>query len=207
MARLVAILAVAGGLAMFLAYLQLLGKGPFAALEARHLREMKDRTATPESFEPMTYAEFFALPGGLSVAEYSGLERRAVSMEGQVHHLLRATDGDYHADLYPLPGAAAEMRPVTTEITPPWHGDAIGGWGYERLAAIFRSERGTVSRWDGGPARVRLSGWLLYDHADDALPRPPGAQRVVRASQWEIHPVTKIERWDSTLTAWVEVKR
>ena len=209
MVRLVAILSVAGGVAGFLLYLHLLGKGPFATLEGRHLRQMKDRTSAPDSVEPFTHDAFFALPRGLSVAEYSGIERRAVSLEGQVHHLLRATDGDFHADLYPVARAGSEvaMHAVTTEITPQWHGSGLDGWGFERLAAIFRPERGTVAPWEGGPVRVRLSGWLLYDHADDALPRPPGAPHALRLSQWEIHPVTKIERWDSTHAGWVEVKR
>ncbi|MEO5618067.1 MAG: hypothetical protein ABIS67_09865, partial [Candidatus Eisenbacteria bacterium] len=187
MTRIVAILAVAGGVAGLLFYLHLLGKGPLATLEARHLRAMKDRGATPEAIEPITYTEFFALPRGLTVAEYSGLERRAVSLEGQVRNLLRATDGDYHAELHPLPDlppardssaapvpppappAPLETRTITTEITPQWHGNGAGGWSFERLAAIFRPEQGLVARWESGPSRVRLSGWLLYDDADDAL--------------------------------------
>jgi len=207
MVRLVAIFAVTLGLSAFGFYLHQLGKGPFAPLAARHQREMKDRLATPERIEPMTHAEFLALPRNLSVAEYSGLERRAVAVEGRVRAFLRAPDGDYHAELDPPDDAAPGTPPITTEITPQWHGDAIGGWGFERLATVFRPDGGGPTPWEGGPPRVRLSGWLLYDHESDVLPRLLGLTPVARATDWEIHPVTKIERWDEALAAWIEVKR
>ncbi len=209
MPRLLAIAAVAGGVAAFALYLHALGRGPFASLESRHLRERKDRSATPAAIEPMTHAAFLALPRGTSVAEYSALERRAVSLEGRVRTLLRATDGDFHAELEPIPASASAPRgpAVTAELTPVWHGDALDGWGYERLVEVFRPDLGGVTPWDGGPARVRLSGWLLYDRESDVLPRLLGIPLPVRTTEWEIHPVTKIERWDEPLAAWVEVKR
>jgi len=216
MTRLVATLAVALGLATFFFYLHHLGKGPFAPLAARHLREMKDRAGPgcagcpPQAVEPMTHEAFLALPRDLSVADYSAVERRAVAIEGRVFEMLRAVDGDFHVELQPLPDStrAQPLPSITTEITPQWHGDALDGWGFERLASIFRCDRALVSPWEPGPARVRLSGWLLYDGEEsDLLPRLLGLPRTRRLTEWEIHPVTRIERWDETRLAWVEVTR
>lgn len=211
MVRWTAVISVAFGAGVFLFYLHMLGKSPWEPLEARHLRAMKERLATPVSAEPMTHAELFALPQHRNVAEYSGIERRAVVIEGTVRHMLRATDGDLHLELYP--DTTADHYYVTAEITPGWRGRGVGGpadsagWGYERLASVFRVRHGVTTAWAGGPARVRLTGWLLYDANSDVLPRLLGIPLEKRPTDWEIHPVTKIERWDDSLAAWTEVLR
>jgi len=207
MVRTVAFMVWGLALAAFLAYLHALGRGPFASLAARHQREMKERTALPATIEPMTGAEFLALPRQRSVAEYSGIERRAVSLEGEVTEMIRATDGDYHLALRPPGDPNLWGSGLTAEVTPEWHRDAIGGWGYERLLSVLRPDVGGATPWPEGPARVRLSGWLLYDHESDVIARMLGIPLVPRATDWEIHPVTKIERWDDAHAGWVEVKR
>jgi hypothetical protein len=200
-------LTLALGVAAFLTYLHLLGRGPFASFEMRHLRAMKNRTTTPDRIEPIGLPEFLALPRRVSVAEYSGLERRAVSMVGQVPAMMRAMDGDFHLELVPEQTATG----ITAEITPAWRGEAAAdpdhGWGYQRLLTVFRPDAGGVRAWEGGPARVRISGWLLYDGASDVALRLLRLPIIPRATDWEIHPVTKIERWDAATADWIEVKR
>ena len=68
---------------------------------------------------------------------------------------------------------------IVTEVTPPFQPPKTG-WSYEALDGLCQRQ-----------ARVRISGWLLHDypHLKDV-----GAWR---ASAWEIHPVTKIEVWNS----------
>ena len=221
MARVVAGIAVGLGVLIFLAYLHLLGRGPFASAEMRHLRAMKDRTASPQRIEPITLAEILALPRNLTVAEYSGYERRAVSFEGRVHAMFRATDGDFHLEVAadaPAPSGSDAPREagkavpwITAEVTPAWHGASSrrrgDGWSFERLLTVFRPDVGGAREWDGGPARVRLSGWLLYDGASDVALRLLHLPPLPRATDWEIHPVTRIERWDAAAGDWIEVKR
>jgi hypothetical protein len=205
--RIAAGLALALGVAALMGYLHVLGKGPFASLEMRHLRAMKERDTAPASVTPVSFDDFAALPHRSSVAEYSALERRGVALEGYVQHMLRAADGDIHLEIVPRPDSArmGQMY-VTAEVTPAF-GRGAPGWRFERLAAELRPDRGTARPWPGGPRRARFRGWLLYDFQyDDSLglwSRAP----VPRMTGWEIHPVTGIERWDDSLARFVEVAR
>jgi hypothetical protein len=228
MVRLVAALSALAGIGSLTLFLYVLGELPGVPLEVRHLREGKDRDGSPTTVEPVTGEDLYALPAHASLAEYSGHELRAVSLECRVTNLQHASDGDVHLECETvdplLPGEPAQWdrdvrgRPlrhhyVTAEITPAWRGrpSASGidspGWGYERLAAIFRPTHGTATPWPGGPARMRLTGWLLYDGGDDPIERVLRVPRLRRPTDWEIHPVTKIERWDGRLASWVEVRR
>lgn len=54
---------------------------------------------------------------------------------------------------------------------------------------------------------VRISGWLLYDPEHFAQttnydPARPSRGATVRATLWEIHPITKIELFDSATRSW-----
>ena len=65
-----------------------------------------------------------------------------------------------------------------------------------------------ATEWDSGPQRARVSGWLMDDYAYDRTPSPWAlAHGSTRVSGWEIHPVTRIERWDAARDGWVEVAR
>ena len=206
--RVAATVAVIVGIVGLFGYLHLLGKGPFVTLAARHLRAMKDRTESPATIAPATFAEFEALPHRLAVGEYSAFERRGVSLEGHVQHLLRAADGDLHLELAPTwraPGAP-DTAYVTGEISAAWRRGSAG-WSYDALARAFRPSRGGATAWDGGTARVRLSGWLLYDFQYDDPPIAQAHPQAPRLTGWEIHPVTRIEVWDDARAAYVEVPR
>ena len=61
---------------------------------------------------------------------------------------------------------------------------------------------------NSGPLRVRVSGWLMYDEPYDTRPSPWTIEHLApRVTGWEIHPVTKLERWDADRLAWVELAR
>jgi hypothetical protein len=205
--RVAAALTLALGIAALLGFFQLLGKGPFAAPEARHMRAMKDRRVAPAEVVPMALAAFATLPYRRPLAEYAPLERRGVVLEGYVKHMLRAEDGDMHLEFSADPPAGG-MPYVTAEITPQWH-RGHPHWSFPDLRAAFRSASGgEVTRWDQPARRVRLTGWLLYDYQFEPrradLSRAPREQRE---SGWELHPVTKIEIWDDARGAYVEVRR
>ena len=202
--RIAAALALLLGVGGLLAYLHLVGKGPFASLEERHLRDRKDRSEAPPRVVPVTFADFHALPHGLPVAEYSAIERRGVALEGYVQFLLTASDGDYHLEIANAPPGTPgyDASYVTGEITPSWSRSS-SRWRFESLLAALRPDRGGATPWDGGPVRARFSGWLLYDGPYDA----PASPRHARLTGWEIHPVTKIEVWNDRLAEFVELAR
>ena len=82
------------------------------------------------------------------------------------------------------------------------------GWAYESLLVAFRPNRGGGTAWDAGPRRVRLTGWLLYDHQYDKPVSTWSLQYAkARRTGWEIHPVTNIELWDDAAQGWRELAR
>jgi hypothetical protein len=205
--RILAGLSLLCGLPTLLAYVHRVGKGPFVSAPARHLRAMKDRTAAPSSFEPLAVADLASLPRRRPLEEYAHLERRGVGVEGYVWRMIRSTDGDIHLSLAPRPpaeGAGPREPSAIAEITPAWQRGSA--WTYERLAARFRPRFGTVTPWEGGPRRVRLSGWLLYDYPNEGV-KPGDVRALPAAPAWEIHPVTRIELWDDSSAAFVEYPR
>lgn len=205
--RIVAGFAFVLGIAALMGYLHVLGKGPFASLEMRHLREMKDRDSAPASYEPYGFEDFAALPHRLSVAEYSVIERRGVSLEGYVQNMLRAADGDIHLEIVPRPDSARAFQMyVTGEITP---GFTLGSprWSFEVLAAELRPTLGTWVSWPVEPRRARFRGWLLFDFQHDDSLGQWSKGFANRATGWEIHPVTGIELWDDSLARFVEYPR
>ena len=188
-------------------YLDVMGHGPLAGMAGNHLRAMKDRRAAPATIQPFTLADFDLLPHHASVADYAIYERRGVAMEGYIQRIQRAIDDDYHLEITPTPRRAGGPDTIyaSAEITPKVRG-AAPRWQYERLLEALRPNHGGVTEWDGGPPRVRITGWLCYDYQYDLPPsaweRRLGAPRV---SGWENHPVTRIERWDEALGRYVDV--
>lgn len=207
--RLAAALALLLGAATVLVYAQKLGKGPGAPLEARHLREMKDRLDPPDVARAVTVDAIAALPVDAPVAEYSATERRGVSLEAWVQRTVRSSDGDLHLEMVAtprLPGGP-DTSYVTGEITDAWR-RLRPGLTIERLLATFRPNSGGARPWPAGPRRVRISGWLLYDWQYDAVPTAYSRLRgAARLTGWEIHPVTRIEAWDDAAGGWAVVAR
>lgn len=205
MLRLAALLALVLGLGGFGGYLVLMGKSPLASLEARHLRDMKDRRDSPRSYAPMTVAEFTALPRSAPVAEYSGLERRGVALEGYLQRMQRASDGDVHFELVERLPVAYKEPYVTAEVAPNPGGSS--GWSWSTLEWELRPWRSpAMDVWNTPPPRVRVSGWLLYDFQHEEGPPATGASEP-RVSAWEIHPVTAIELWNETSRTWKALAR
>jgi len=205
--RIAAAFALVLGITALMGYLHMIGKGPFASLDMRHLRDMKERDTAPSSYTPMSFDDFAALPHRLSVAEYSAIERRGVSLEGYAQNMLRASDGDIHLEIVPHPDSARALQLyVTGEITPEFARDSPR-WRFETLAAQLRPDYGTQSPWAGGPRRARFRGWLLFDFQYDDSLGTWKDEVTRRITGWEIHPVTGIELWDDSLARFVEYPR
>lgn len=204
--RLTSGLALALGTLLFVVYLGVAGKGPLANESERHIRQLKDRTASPARVAPTTFEAMAALPRSRPLAEYAALEREAVSLEGYVQRMVRAPDGDIHLDFAPATqGPDGPLLPyLSGEITPQWH---LGSrtWRFETLGREFRPNYGGVTAWEGGARRARLSGWRLYDFEYEGAPPQYGFPS--RVTNWEIHPVTRIEVWDDATAAFVEIPR
>lgn len=207
--RLLAVATLVLGAASLYAFLLLLGFVPGSPAPLRVLRAGKQRTTAPARTEPFTFADFRALPHAAPLAEVRRLQSRGVVAEGWVQRMLWASDGDLHLELVDAPRgpASADTAYVTAELTPHWRGGSRG-WSYESLLAALRPNHGGATAWTGGPARVRVSGWLLYDFQYDREPSQWALQyQSPRLTGWEIHPVTKLEHWDDVAGAWREIAR
>jgi len=201
-----ALLVLAAGAGLLFAALSLIGEAPGVSREARHLREMKRRRSAPAEVQDITMDFVRALPHDPPLEERARIESHGVRLAGWNQRLLLAGDGDVHLEITALPRRtnSPDTAYVTAEVTPAWR--AHGGWSYDRLAEVFRPNSGTPTPWDGGPRRVRVSGWLLDDFAYDRRPSQWSIEHAsTRVSGWEIHPVTKIERWDDARGGWIEV--
>ncbi len=174
-------------------------------LQHTHLSEQKNRVVVPSDYEPLTFADFLALPA--LPARYTAADweivraqsRRAVHLEGYIAEVIHARDGatydrppdegDFHVHLRATrqPECSPEGprgRQVVTEVTPHFQPPKTG-WSYEALLDLCQRQ-----------VRVRISGWLMHDYQHV---RDVGDWR---ASAWEIHPVTNIEVWDPGREAW-----
>jgi hypothetical protein len=201
--RLAAAAALLVGLLGSLGYLHIMGRAPTASVASRHLRDMKDRDGAPATYAPITSAEMAALPRSRPLAEYSGLERRGVVYDGYVQRMARAMDGDIHLELVdrPMMPGDPEQPYFTAEIPPHWQRGSEA-WSYDRILELFRPPYGGITAWEQGTRRVRIAGWLIYDFEYEGAvgPRP-------RLTHWEIHPVTRLERWDDSAGRFLEYPR
>lgn len=174
-----------------------------------YLIQQKNRVAIPSHYEPLTFAEFLALPplpAEYRAPEWDLVERhtqRPVSLEGYIAEVIAWPDGwnygrhwwegDLHVHLREArPGTCFPEGPrgnqIVTEVTPAFQGEATG-WTQQNLLALC--ERG---------AKVRISGWLLHDYKHA---RHVGGWR---ATAWEIHPVTRVEVWDPVGRRWEDLR-
>ncbi len=163
------------------------------------LNRQKNREGATTQAAPITFAEIAKLPhqafaGKLSRSrwprdwrrEVESQEARAVVIEGYVMgarvmgpetaNCGDRTSTDVHFALGEA-NDAPRSRWLVTEMTPRVR-SAHPMWHMKVLKRLSRDH-----------ARVRITGWLLYDHEHfDRI----GINRI---SAWEIHPVTKIEVW------------
>ena len=186
-------------------YLQEIGRAPWSSREARHLRQMKDRTTMPTSYEPMRIEDFGQMPRRQALSVYAPLENRGVVAEGYVQRMLRAPDGDIHLDFAPELGPGGRLVPyIAAEVTPQWR-ESSGAWRYDHFVAAMHPRMGGATRWEDPPRRVRLRGWLMYDYPGEG--GHPVAGFPSDIASWEIHPVTGIEVWDDSSAHFVEMPR
>ena len=203
----VGVLVFAAGAAALVGGLALLGKAPGLPAVTHHLRAMKDRHEAPAAYRDMTMNDFAALPHGAPFTERERLERQGVRMAGWVQRVLLSGDGDIHVELAEHRRTALDRDTayVVAEISLPWR-NRHRSWAYDSLLVAFRPNRGGPTAWDAGPRRVRLSGWLLYDHPHDIVKNKWLREHEgVRLTGWEIHPVTAIELWDDSTATWQEL--
>jgi hypothetical protein len=203
------VLGFALGAALLYVALVLLGRAPGLPPVTHHLRTMKDRLTPPASVRDFRMADFAALPHGAPFAERAAIERQGVRMEGWVQRVLLSGDGDLHLELveHRRTSLDRDTAYVVCEISPQWR-YTRRAWDYDSLLVAFRPNRGGATAWNTGPARVRVSGWLLYDHPYDKAVNDWMLHREsVRLTGWEIHPVTAIECWDDASQSWREISR
>jgi hypothetical protein len=208
-ARSIGVLVFAAGSAVLLVGLALLGKAPGLSAETKHLRAMKDRVEPPAGYRDMTMDDFAALPHRPPMPARVELERHGVRMAGWVQRILLSGDGDVHVELaeHRRTREDRDTTYVVCEISSAWR-RMKPGWVYDSLIVAFRPNHGGATAWEAGPRRVRLSGWLLYDHPYDKVQSNWNLTRhAPRRTGWEIHPVTDIELWDDTNQSWQELAK
>jgi hypothetical protein len=93
---------------------------------------------------------------------------------------------DWHIALVEHPGDG-EASSVVVEPTPRVKKDHPG-WTKKNL-----------SPWLNVDIPVRISGWLLFD------PQHTNHLKKYRSTLWEIHPITKIEVWDTDTEKWMDL--
>jgi len=81
---------------------------------------------------------------------------------------------------------------VVTEVTP-WFHEAITSWTSSTLGKFASYRGGYSGTMHGPPGKIRVYGWLFYDN-------PPAGDASVgtwRGTAWEVHPITRIEVFES----------
>ena len=177
--------------------------------ESRHLRAEEAASPCPRPTRRTRSPIPGALPHGIAL-EWSGASAAsctAVSFEGWNQRMMmarrRRRAPRTRRDLTRARRTRHRLRDRRSHaaVPPP------GGWNYSRLLALFRPNHGGQTPW-GRAARVRVSGWLLYDWQYDHVPTSVVAPRTPRARDGMGDPsVTRIERWDESRAAWIEVPR
>jgi hypothetical protein len=177
----------------------------FFGAQGRYLIEQKNREEVPSHYESLTFAEFLALPAltdHYTEQDWTFVRlasQRAVSLEGYIAEVRQIFDGpmygewpwegDLHVHLRDRPQSQCfpsgpRHDQIVTEVTPHFQPPQTG-WSETVLRDLCDRQ-----------VRVRISGLLLHDyqHTD-------GVTRW-RATPWEIHPVTRIEVWESVRQTW-----
>jgi hypothetical protein len=164
----------------------------------------KNRTDVPQSYHDVTFDAIATLPYPVGpkhrhdwpagqLAEIERFEGVAVRVIG------------YLVALKPQSGGSGESTNChwTAAIEVDWHMALVGevGQGEQEAVVIETTPRvrrkhagWTVARvkpWVDAEAPVRISGWLMFD------PEHRNHLGRYRGTLWEVHPITKIESWQS----------
>ena len=167
-----------------------------------HLAAQKRRIEIPPAYAPVEYGWVAKLPApeiqtASDLAAVEEVERHAIALAGYIVRVIpvpirlagsRTTEWEFHVHLRLGPPQRCEYRDdprnLIAVVTPPFQPPHTG-WDLEALYDLCREQ-----------ARVRLSGWLLYDYLSRAQ---VGRSR---ASAWSIHPATQIEVWNAQDRSW-----
>lgn len=192
----------AGALAAFLVWANNGGAGEPGVPALEHLQRQVRREEVPQKYASISFAFFLNLPAipihtMADLVAVDEMERQAVSLTGYIARVLpvptklaghRATEYNFQLHLRPAPTGRCliEDSPwdIVTVVSPAFQPPRTG-WDLDQLRLL-------CERQD----KVRISGWLLYDHVSRQ-----GVGRW-RANAWAIHPVTRIEVWNSRDQAW-----
>ena len=109
-------------------------------------------------------------------------------------HAQDPNDQDTHIELA-LSASATRTQRVVVEVTPRLRKqmkDAGKDWSTATLQGQNGAD-GIVGKW------VRITGWLFFDeiHLEISENTNPGGPNNVRATCWEIHPITGLEVLDT----------
>ncbi len=109
-------------------------------------------------------------------------------------HAKNPIDQDTHIELA-LSADAPPTQRMVVEVTPRFRKkmkDAGTDWSTATLQGEHGAD-GIVGKW------VRVTGWLLFDEPHEGISENtnPGGAHNVRATCWEIHPITALEVLDA----------
>lgn len=175
----------------------------------------KNRVNIPCSYKQMTVDQVLALKNlprtvrtmdtnTAQRAYLDNFESRPVVVEGYLAMVKRAekegtncdssSRRDFHVELVPNnteDPKTIRNEIVITEVTP-WFSAAIPAWTVDKLAQYASYKGGYSGNEVHKPAKVRVYGWLFFDnwHAS-------GSVRSWRGTAWEVHPVTRIDVFES----------
>ena len=179
------------------------GDNPMPALISLDLQKNRANSPMPSDIDPDVTLGMILSPG-TDIDRFDAT--RAATIEGIVVrvkegsketcncHASSAIDRDTHIELA-LSDMATPTQRVVVEVTPRIRKqmkDAGIDWSTGALQGQGGAD-GIVGKW------VRISGWLFFDdiHVSMAENTHPGGANNVRATCWEIHPVTTLQVLDT----------
>jgi hypothetical protein len=161
--------------------------------KARHLHQLKNRTALPQAndFDSTVTLDALLQPGDDS-SRWS--TERAARIQGEVIDVAYAGNeaancfSPFRRDIHILIAmqkGAAKREHVVLEIPPKlydWASRQGMDWSEQTL------QKQLVGHW------CEFEGWLYFDvgHAEESENTAPNNPNNWRATAWEIHPITKI---------------
>jgi hypothetical protein len=182
----------------------------------------KNRVTIPCAYEPTNVDQLLqldhppanvrSLPANDKRLQYlQALEAKAVMVDGYV--ALVKDGGQEGVNCKPSSRVDVHMELVDTDVmdpkknrpthviaeVTPWFKEFVAGWSKSNLAqyASYVDDYSGVIQHT--PAHVRIYGWMFFDEAHAG-----NGSKTWRGTEWEVHPITKIEVFDSG--TWKEVE-